>query len=236
MAKIGIFALAMFALCRGASLEGQVTATTGEPLKNASVRLQQIVALIAPPPPGQTPPPANVFNTITDASGNFAFESIDPGRYSVAAQHAGYLRQSQAETIVISAGKPGSVSIKLTPESRIEGRVTNQDGDPLTGARVTVSHWASAGPYLELTPISSGATTAEDGSYVIGNLPAGHYFVSASFEPRPQRRTQEEKAPYETDIATYFPGVAALSSATMLNVAGGALVQGIDIRMLHGVV
>jgi protocatechuate 3,4-dioxygenase beta subunit len=232
-AKIAVLGFATLAICRGASLQGQVTATTGEPVKNATVRLQHVAAS---PPQGQAASPANVFNTTTDAAGNFVFESIDPGRYIVSVQqHPGYLRQAQAQTIIISANQPASIAIKLTPESRIEGRVTNQDGKPFVGARVSAWRWSTAGPYLQLTaPGTNDVTVAEDGSFVIGGLSAGHYFVSVS--PTLNPLAQEQKSPRETDIATYFPGVAAVSSATLLKVARGAILQGIDIRVLRGVV
>ncbi len=242
--KTAAIALAFVAICCAQApaqgpgkVEGQVTSITGEPLKNATVRLQQMVVLTAPPPQGQAPPPANVFNTTTDAAGNFVFESIDPGRYSITAQHAGFLRQGQEQGIAIGAGQPASVAIKLTPESRIEGRVTNQDGEPFAGARVSVSRWVAMGPSLQLlSPAANEATAAEDGTFVIGGLTTGHYFVSASPERARNLRTQDEKAPRESDVATYFPGVAAVSSATLLNVAGGAVIRGIDIRVLRRMV
>ena len=230
--KIAVLGAAVLAICRGASLQGQVTATTGEPVKNATVRLQRAVAPSVLLPQDQAPPPANVYDTTTDAAGNFVFESIDPGNYFVTTQRAGYLRQDG--TIVI--GPSGSATVaafKLTPESRIEGRVTNQAGEPFAGARVSVSRWFGVGPFLHLLPAGDEATAAEDGSFVIADLPAGHYLVSAT--PPNQPEPEQEKA-RETDIATYFPGVAAAPSATLLNVVGGAVVQGIDIRVLKGVV
>jgi hypothetical protein len=225
----------MLAICRGASLQGQVTSTTGEPVKNATVRLQRIAAS---PSQGQAAPGASVFNTTTDAAGNFVFESIDPGRYSIdTPQHPGYLRQAQAQTIVISAHQPASVTIKLTPESRIEGRVTNQAGEPFAEARVSAWRWSAAGPYLQLTaPGTNDVIVAADGSFAIGGLGAGHYFVSVRGAPRPNPRAEEQNTPSETDITTYFPGVSTVSSATLLKVARGAILQGIDIRVLRGVV
>jgi protocatechuate 3,4-dioxygenase beta subunit len=223
MAKIALFAFVMLAICRGASVEGQVTATTGEPLKNASVQLRQMVN--RPSGVSRVAPQTNVYNASTDASGNFVIAAVEPGRYSVAAQRAGYFRWTAS--IELSAGQPPSIAIKLTPEARIEGRVTDQDGEPIRGNVGTVG-WGTG---------QGGVPIAADGSYVIGGLGAGHFYLRVY--PGPASETSGELRgtwPREIDVQTYYPGATAVDSATLLKVAPGAVIRGIDIRVRRATV
>lgn len=238
MAKRAIFSLVLLAICRAqappatatnkstASVEGRVTSVSGEPLKNATLRLQMQVRLAAPPPAGQRPPPPPFSTTTSDASGNFKFESLDPGSYSLTIQRTGYLNQSYNSQINLASGQPvASISVKLTPEGRIEGKVTNEDGEAVPNARVMTYRWAPGQTGLkEIRPVGGQTTAAADGSFVIGGLTAGHYYVSATVD-------QFGRDSKEAYVPAFYPGVPDVGSATQVEISPGSIARGIDFRV-----
>src|SRR5580692_11477775 len=45
------------------------------------------------------------YTTVSDSNGNFVFEDVEPGRYSLAAEHSAYLRSSSAGQITVGSGE-----------------------------------------------------------------------------------------------------------------------------------
>src|SRR5580698_9766876 len=66
------------------------------------------------------------YTTVSDANGNFAFEDVDPGRYTLTAEHSAYLRSANARAqIVVAAGETVNAGrIALTAQGVISGKVT----------------------------------------------------------------------------------------------------------------
>jgi hypothetical protein len=122
--------------------------------------------------------------------------------------------------------------IRLQAAAVVEGRVTDEDGDPLAGAQVAVlrqtfvaghSHWEQVG----------GEGTNDLGEYRIGSLAAGSYFVSVT--PPPDFRTlievsnarvvarqngasEKVATAYQT---TYYPGTKDRGQAASIQLHGG---------------
>jgi 5-hydroxyisourate hydrolase-like protein (transthyretin family) len=236
MSKIGVFGLLLLALCRAqtpaakTSLEGHVTNIAGEPLKNATVQLQMQVRLTAPQPPGQRPASPPFYTATSDASGNFAFEGVDSARYSLAVQRTGYLKQNYASEIDLTRGQPAAgIAIKLTPEGQIDGKVTDEDGEPVLNARLMLYRWAVGHAGLkQLQNVSVGtavsANVAADGSFVIGGLTAGHYYVSATVD----LFRRDSKEAY---LPVFYPNVSDVANATQVQVSAGSIARGIDIQV-----
>src|SRR5688572_4622966 len=67
-----------------AALSGQIVSLTGEPIRKAEVTLQR---LDSPNPMAM----AGGVTTATDASGNFTFAELEPGRYNLLVNKAGYV-------------------------------------------------------------------------------------------------------------------------------------------------
>lgn len=247
---------AFLALCpaqapQTGSVAGQVLSLTGEPLRKATLRLQgQFV-----PPAGATgagavisaaqlPP---VYSVESDASGNFIFEAVPAGRYTLYAERNGYVRQNYStgtgpaganvlSTINVSAGQSVTgIAMKMTPQALIAGKVTDEDGDPFPNTRVTVGRWNYAGGRKQLVPAGS-ATSGPDGTFIIGNLAAGRYYLSVVDQAamvNAGRRALPGKpgAPEEAYVTTYYPSVTDLTAATALEITAGAEMRGLDVRM-----
>jgi 5-hydroxyisourate hydrolase-like protein (transthyretin family) len=217
--KAILFALACISLCRAqtltqatVTLEGQVTSMTGEPLKNVFVQLA--------PRPDKPISAGEIYSVVTGASGHFVFDSLRAGRYAIMAQRTGYVMQEWRALTIDPSQSPASVSIQLTPFGRIEGRVTDEDGEPYRG-QISLE-----GLVIDQTGISA------DGTFVIEAAP-GHYYVRAM---DPNQRLAGEMTgtwPREVDTATFYPSSTTVAGATKVNVPAGAIVRGIDIRILR---
>src|SRR5580700_3847758 len=99
MRKVFLLSLILAAICpaqtsstnqqRG-SVSGTVLNLAGEPLKSATLTLRG-----QPGPPsagGGAPSPPLAYAASSDAVGNFNFGDLEPGRYTLSVERAGYLR------------------------------------------------------------------------------------------------------------------------------------------------
>ncbi len=205
-----------------ASVEGQlVDAGTGDGIRKGWLTLRGGVA---------------GYTTVSDANGNFAFEDVDPGRYTLTAEHSAYLRAANARAqIVVAAGETVKAGrIALTAQAVISGRVTDEGGDPLPGGvQVQVSRWRWDPQTGVRTLTQIKQTSADDqGNFRLSGLAAGSYFLSAyggrtsaAFDDRTVMRGSEA---YTT---TYYPGASAPDGATPIPVAPGSEVSNIDLNL-----
>jgi hypothetical protein len=149
-------------------LEGMVTNKAGQAIAGATVRLQ--------------PPSARVGLTsyvqTGDMEGKFVLEGVVEGRYNLSAQKPGFLTR----TIPFDAREGlrlTKLDIKITPESVIAGRVTDQVHKPVVNAHVQVFRSTYVRGRKQLQQMSA-VRTNDKGEYRVLSLPAGHYLVAAS--------------------------------------------------------
>jgi hypothetical protein len=203
-----------------------VSAATGAPLKKAAVWLEIFTAARvnnAPTVPAVT----------TDAEGRFTVQGIDPGSYFLLAKRTGYLEQGYGAAAPDSVGPPLELApgetkrdlvFKLTPQSLVYGKVLDEDGDPVPNAQVEVSRVSYARGRRDL--VAAGmAETQDDGGFVVGNLKPGRYYLCAALP-----HVMESPGP-ERHIKTYFPSAAHANDAEPVDVAAGAEVRGLAIRL-----
>ena len=134
-----------------ATLSGIVTKDPGsEPLKKA------LIELIA-----ESQSDGGNYTALTGADGSFRIENIVPGRYRLFVERTGYQeidkhrRRTEGRVLTLSAGQElKDLVIRLQAAAVVEGRVTDEDGDPMAEAQVAVlrqtfvagrSHWEQAG-------------------------------------------------------------------------------------------
>jgi len=216
-------------------LEGQViSASTGAPLKHASLYLQPM----GPVNDGAT---RTVFTSSTDAEGKFVMQNVDPGTYVLIAQHAGFVQQQYGGRSANSGGtrlklesgqSMKDLLFKLVPQAMIYGRVVDDDGQGVPSARIQVQRWAFFSGKKQLRPVGGGMSQA-DGSFVIA-LNAGRVYLNS--EPI-LRMGEIEKAAGKTDdafLTTYFPNALDLASAAPVELQAGVEMRGIEIHMRRG--
>jgi hypothetical protein len=95
---------------------------------------------------------------IADAKGNYAFDGMPPGSWSVVASHPGFI--TNAAQTRVNAGQRVARSVVLQPWARLVGTVVDEERKPVAGARFSVVR-GTANP----------ASSAPDGSFVLRFAP-----------------------------------------------------------------
>ena len=212
-----------------AGIEGIVTKDpTSEPVKKA------LIELIA-----ENQAEGGDYTATTGADGTFRIEDILPGRYHLFAERTGFLEtdknhgRSDGRVLTLTAGQwLKDLHIRLQAAAVVRGRVTDEDGDPLANAEVSVlrqtfstghNHWEQAG----------SERTNDLGEYRIANLTPGNVYISVV--PPPDFKTLIEQAgvagkdsrnppadkPATSYQTTYYPGTMDRSQAAPIQLHAG---------------
>ena len=168
------------------------------------------------------------YTASTDADGHFHIENIVPGRYRVFIEKTGFVgvnvRGLKSDTNVLTVQAGQSVEdllFRMFPTAVISGRITDEDGDPMSGVRV-VAQKKKPG---KSTRESVGTEATNDlGEYRLAGLFPGQYWIVAM--PPPDFRDYEkqekwsagEPQPDTRYVNTYYPGTydAMLASPVTL--------------------
>ena len=120
---------------------------------------------------------------LTDSSGRFAIQGLPAGRYTINATRHGYVPGSLGKLMPRGPGAPLSLRegervtdarILVWKHAAIRGRVSDEAGEPVVRARVSVLRRSSvSGGYA--TAVT--ATTDDRGEYRAGGLEPGAYVV-----------------------------------------------------------
>ena len=214
-----------------AAIGGIVTKDPGgEPVKKA------VIELIA-----ENQTEGGDYTAVTDADGAFHIEGIAPGRYLLFAERTGLLEadkhhaRSAGRVLTLASGQElKDLQIRMQAAAVVRGRVTDEDGEPLPNATVTVlrqtyvsghSRWEQAG----------SERTNDLGEYRIASLPAGNYYVSVSPPPdfkslieetgharsEPGNASVPDKPAATAYQPTYYPGTADRSQAAPIQLRAG---------------
>ncbi|MBI5833718.1 MAG: carboxypeptidase regulatory-like domain-containing protein [Armatimonadetes bacterium] len=192
------------------------------------------------------------FSVTTDALGHFAIGNMTPGRYHVDATHDAY--GGMSEDVVVSAGQNhdmGAMHMAPTGQSGmgggamgpqpdgasagsgmgiILGLVTHDDDMPFEGVTLTTGngHFTATGP---------------DGLFALGNLPPGHYDVTASGAEHHDVMLSADVTGQQVAGPLHFmmldgqgaavPGSASLAGQ-VINAATHAAVAGAQVSVMAG--
>jgi hypothetical protein len=182
---------------------------TGEPLPN--VRITTL-----------TKAPVEARVVMSDRNGRFSVGAT-LGQSVLVASKSGYGR---AEITPMTAAP---IEIRLRRGAAISGRIADDTGEPIVGARVVAERLSGSPPYR-----STVATTETDdhGEYRMGSLSAGAVLVAvdttATALLRENRGNQVSARP--NSVRTYYPGVSQ-ADAMALRLEPGANRTGIDVTV-----
>ena len=129
------------------------------------------------------------YTAVSGLDGTFRIVGIRAGQYRLFVEKSGYLemeknrpRQDGRLLALVAGQEMKGMVVRLQAAAVVHGRVTDEDGDPLSGAQVSVLHqtyqmgrrrWEVAG----------AETTNDLGEYRIGGIVPGSYCVSVSPPP-----------------------------------------------------
>jgi protocatechuate 3,4-dioxygenase beta subunit len=216
------------------TVEGTVVdAKTLEPIKRASVSLYRS-------DPGAE---GASYGAITDAAGRFKITDIDPGRYSINAFKTGFSRQSpmdrrpgQRPSMLALGPKQviRDLDFKLAPGAVVTGRVVDEGGEPMAYVSVRLLRQTYLRGRRQLMT-SNGGTTDDRGEYRMHSLPAGRYFVSATYVDQRMNLSVpsagQGSGQDEGYAPLYYPGVTDASQAVPIQLQEGDERNGIDFRL-----
>jgi hypothetical protein len=209
-----------------ATVRGRViAAATGQPLHRVRITMAGSVS---------NPPTA-----VTDTRGRFEVTDVPPGTYSITAVRAGYLTIQYGQRRPREAGRTLSVSSGQTIEgvdfalprgSVLAGRITDELGDPASGARVEAIELR----YIRGRRVAVAAkitNTNDAGEYRLSGLDPGAYQIRASITEVWEGDDGKETYVY---AITSFPGVTSADQPQSINVPLGQEVSGLDFRLIPG--
>jgi hypothetical protein len=194
----------------GAIVGRVIAADSGAPIRRAEVTASH---------------PMNGPRTVvTDDDGRFAFNDLANGPWQVSAAKAGFVTQQfgqrrpfgAARRIVLN-GERAVAEIALTRASAINGRVYDENGEPLAAVRVNIMRSRMVQRSRRLEPIGEGDLTDDTGAFRLFGLPPGEYYVSASLRVAPIDSVIET-----TYAPTYYPGAGNFAEAQRVTLAPGA--------------
>jgi protocatechuate 3,4-dioxygenase beta subunit len=218
-----------------ASVAGQVVnAATGEPVRRATVSLRRVDARNR-----TSGTRAATYGAVTDSDGRFTVKDLEAGSYRLSADKPGFVTQEYGarlpgrtgSILSLSAGQSmANASLRLSPRGVITGRVVDDDGEPVRNAAVQAQRYRYTGPRKQL--MSAGnATTNDLGEYRLFDLAPGKYYLAVTFRPAPAMQARGSRVE-EQYVTTYYPGVKDAAAAAQLDIAPGAQLRSIDLRLI----
>jgi protocatechuate 3,4-dioxygenase beta subunit len=207
------------------TVEGAVTSSVSKlAVKKATVTLRNMRQGFA-------------YAAVTDAAGHFEFDNVSPGSYAIAASRDGYASTSATLPFggkrieVAEEEHVKDVSVQLVPMGAINGKVVDENGDPIVGALVTAMQYRYS-PTRRLFPAGVGQSD-DHGDYRLFDLQPGRYYVQAV------KRQSGPTVPGRLHVvgpelgypATFYPNGPDPSTATEITVQPAADIPDIDFRL-----
>ncbi|MGE0883295.1 MAG: carboxypeptidase regulatory-like domain-containing protein [Blastocatellales bacterium] len=211
------------------SIKGRVIGEDGEPLAEVQVFAVAIGRAGERRLPGGNAPT----QAVTDDEGNFEISDLPPASYSISAFVPGYVAPGPDEESGLGIYRIGDfANIALIKGGVITGKITNANGEALTGVSVSAIRVADINGETEDQSLPQGFgrnwRTDDRGVYRIYGLTPGTYIVQAGSANR-NRPGRNPLSPYSEDSPTYYPS-SARDAAMHLAVTAGSEIGGIDIR------
>jgi Carboxypeptidase regulatory-like domain len=254
------FSLATALLCCAASL------SAGAQDANAGSRKSAIAGTVVQEPASQPLKKVLVqvvaenqkeggnYSASTDGDGHFRIENVVPGRYRLFVERSGFVgvnergQKSDTNILTVQAGQSvDDLVLRMLPTAVITGRITDEDGDPMSGVRMVALKKV---PGKGRRQAQGTEATNDLGEYRLAGLFPGQYLVVAMPPPdfrdyeqrdyeqrnneqrdREQRgRDQKEKLPQADPrdakadtryLTTYYPGTYDAAQASPLSLKAG---------------
>jgi Carboxypeptidase regulatory-like domain len=170
-----------------------ISGVNGEPLEDAGVTLLDVRD-------GK-----EVAETASDLEGKFSFANLPDGRFELRGSHRGFVaadfedHQGFSTAIVTSEGLDTTgLRFTLEPQAAIYGTVTEDSGDPVPNARVSLYHRIGGSGRMVRAGIA-GADVM--GHFEFPHLAPGNYYLCAAGVPWYRPNRQPMLVPHENAAA-----------------------------------
>jgi hypothetical protein len=202
-----------------------VTADTGAPIRRAQVRA------FANDTRGSR-------MASTDAQGRFELRDLPAGTWELTASKAGFVSLRFGQRRPFEAGKPVEVrdgqivertDIALPRGAAVTGRVFDEFGEPVAGARVQVLRYQMMQGTRRLTPTGIADQSDDTGAFRLFGLTPGDYYVSASVRALRVDDPTIDAAGY---APTYFPGTGNVAEAQRITLGLGQELTNVSFALL----
>ena len=157
-----------------------VEAGSGRPIPGTLVTLGM---------PGTTP-----LRAMTDPQGQFAFQGLPKGRFSLSTTRPGYVDGAygrlrpggQTQTVELADDqRVAGLSIPMWKYASISGAVLDERGEPIVNAQVRALKRSFVSGRRQFTAVGAADTTDDRGAYRIGSLEPGDYIVVVPVTQQP---------------------------------------------------
>ena len=206
------------------AIRGRILRADGRPLGRARIRLAGIKSF-------------SVRVTESEDDGSYEFPRVAPDDYSVSASKSGFVDAAFGQrggpllrmaTVKVDPGKAReNIDITLSPYGAIEGRLIDENGDPIEGARVRALQLrfiAGRQRLVDVAQIQPGLTD-DRGRYRLSGVRPGDYFVSSLIG---QVMTPTRIADVPGYAPTFFPGTEYAGEARAVTVGPWQLLPDVD--------
>jgi hypothetical protein len=216
-----------------------VNSQTGEPIRKAVVTLARIPNAKEleemQAGRGNALPVGMNRNSVSGINGEYQFTNLPAGLYSVHATKPGYARVVPGEAVqepVDLSASVGNFAVRLVPNAAIEGTVTDQNGDPVSGVKIEL--FTSQIADGERSILSNRSTVCDDrGGFRIWDLTPGQYYVKATGNGSTFMYVgagTSRPSSWLSFVPVYADGARAFDSATPVNLVAGENVRA-DFRL-----
>ena len=154
--------------------------------------------------------------------GRFQIEGIPQGTVFFIPQKPGFVATSRHAPIHVGSDM-SLVTIKLDPESSIEGRVVDRDGEAIEGLNIQCMHQTILNG-RKVWQTTGGGQTDETGNFHLQSLQPGSYLLRTNSQPLfPNFNFQasNDSLPQQAYPPHFYPDAADLSSAQPLVLRAG---------------
>jgi hypothetical protein len=206
-----------------ATIHGVITAAdTGRPLRRVNVAAQLVDRTGRA---GPVMPRLGERSVLTDDQGRFVLTDLIGGFWRITAAKAGFLTQQFGQRrafettppVMLAGGRVLDVSIALSRAGAINGRVYDEYGDPVAGARIHLLRPRMVRQQRQLQPVGEGDVSDDTGAFRLHGLAPGEYYVTAALRVAPL-----DSVVQTTYAPTYYPGSGTFSDARRIFVGAGA--------------
>ena len=164
--------------------------------------------------------------------GRFVLAGVPPGAHRLTASRNGFISNARGKFLALAPGQSVSnITVKLTPEGVVTGRVVDEDGEPMRNIAISLQQHRYIEGRRRLFP--SSTTTTND----LGAVPPfrpGARLIRAQCgaqQPAVSRHAPQRAAERRSLRDNVLSGTTDVSAATPVRVSAGAQLRGLDLTM-----